>query len=89
MDELNDDATANAEFAQHLWALQRGLPGAREALDAFHDRRHAEWEPFRDQLPRQGTVVVCEAPGSLQDRLAAAPVHHVNGTTGEEWGLDL
>jgi hypothetical protein len=75
--QLSDDE----RFAENVWAVQQRLPGAREELDAFHDRRADEWTAVKaavGDLPQPGTVVVCAAPATLRERLAAAPVHHVD-----------
>jgi len=83
---MNQQPDDTSEFENLWWAMEQGLPGAEERLAAAHARRHDEWAPIRDALPKLPTVVACTAPDTLAGRLAAAPLHRVNAETGDEWG---
>ncbi len=79
----NDDR----EFRDLAWAMARRLPGADEALAAFHARRRAEWAPTEAKLTDlrgPPTALVCADSPDWRVRLARRPVHFVDARSGEE-----
>ena len=79
------DACYDAEFEASSSKLVDGNPGAQDAIDTMHRRRHDEFDALTAGVEERefGTVVaMVEPPDNLDEHLAGEPVINVDTETG-------
>jgi hypothetical protein len=74
---MNSEERDEAEFEQLLWMVANDLPGAKDSMAEFLDRRAAKWKRIEDKLPGLPSpgMVLVEGPA------ADIPVVYVDGNT--------
>jgi hypothetical protein len=88
MDDVQDEgASPDPVLAQHLWALERGLSGAQEALDAYHRRRRGKpvsTRSTREHARSEGTDAAARIPETNEGHPSEVTAHDADARSGEK-----